>query len=200
MSPSRGAATTTGPYQYPEKIIPLFVTNLLDDQTVPLYGDGLNVRGWVHVDDHCRGVQLVLERGEADRVYHIDGGTELSNRELTAAILRACGASWDMVVTVADRKGHDRRYSLNDSLIRSLGYAPRIDFESGLPATVAWYAANRPWWQPLTRPIPPDPMAGDLPLLLLVTDVVGEAWAAALSSSSGSRPAACARVLVLRGR
>jgi dTDP-glucose 4,6-dehydratase len=144
-----------GPYQYPEKIIPLFATNLLDGKPVALYGDGLNVRGWVHVDDHCRGIQLVLERGEPGRVYHIGGGTELTNRELTAAILEACGASWDVVVPVTDRMGHDRRYSLDDSLLRSMGYAPRVPFADGLKATVEWYAANRGWWEPLHRPAPP---------------------------------------------
>jgi dTDP-glucose 4,6-dehydratase len=144
-----------GPYQYPEKVIPLFTTNLLDGKPVPLYGDGLNVRCWIHVDDHCRGIQLVLERGEPGRVYHIGGDAELTNRELTAAILDACGASWDMVVPVADRKGHDRRYSLDDSLLRSMGYAPRVPFAGGLKATVEWYAANRGWWEPLHRPAPP---------------------------------------------
>ena len=125
-----------GPYQYPEKVIPLFATNLLDGRPVPLYGDGGNVRGWIHVDDHCRGIQLVLERGRAGEAYHINGDTELSNRELTAAILECCGAGWDMVVPVTDRKGHDRRYSLDDSLLRSMGYAPRIPFPDGLKATV----------------------------------------------------------------
>jgi dTDP-glucose 4,6-dehydratase len=149
-----------GPYQYPEKVIPLFATNLLDGKPVPLYGDGLNVREWIHVDDHCRGIQLVLSRGEAGRVYHINGDTELSNRELTAAILETCGASWDMVVPVTDRKAHDRRYSLDDSLLRSMGYAPQIPFTEGLKATVEWYAANRPWWEPLHRPAPPSPPAG----------------------------------------
>ena len=144
-----------GPYQYPEKVIPLFVTNLLDGNPVPLYGDGLNVRGWIHVDDHCRGVQLALEQGEAGRVYNINGDVELSNRELTAAILEACGASWDDVVPVTDRKGHDRRYSLDDSLIRSMGYAARVPFADGLKATIEWYAANRAWWAPLRRPAPP---------------------------------------------
>jgi dTDP-glucose 4,6-dehydratase len=144
-----------GHYQYPEKVIPLFVTNLLDGKPVPLYGDGANVRGWIHVDDHCRGIQLVLERGEAGHVYNIDGGTELSNRELTTAILEECGAGWDMVVPVVDRKGHDRRYSLDDSLLRSMGYAPRVPFTDGIKATVAWYAENRPWWEPLDRPEPP---------------------------------------------
>jgi len=137
-----------GPYQYPEKVIPLFATNLLDGKPVPLYGDGLNVRGWIHADDHCRGIQLVLERGARGRVYHVGGGTELTNRELTAAILDVCGASWDMVLPVPDRPGHDRRYSLADSLLRSMGYAPRVPFADGLKATVEWYARNRDWWSP----------------------------------------------------
>ena len=145
-----------GPYQYPEKVIPLFVTNLLDGKPVPLYGDGRNVRDWLHVDDHCRGVQLVLNRGEPGRVYHIGGDTELANRDLAAAILDACGAPPDMVVPVADRPGHDLRYSLDDALLRSVGYAPRIPFAEGLKATVEWYAANRSWWEPLPRPAPPE--------------------------------------------
>jgi dTDP-glucose 4,6-dehydratase len=144
-----------GPYQYPEKVIPLFATNLIEHKPVPLYGDGGNIRDWIHVDDHCRGIHLVLEKGAPGRVYHINGDTELTNRELTAAILAACGASWQMVVPVTDRKGHDRRYSLDDSLLRSMGYAPRIQFPDGLKATVAWYADNRHWWEPLDRPAPP---------------------------------------------
>jgi dTDP-glucose 4,6-dehydratase len=144
-----------GPYQYPEKVVPLFATNLIGHKPVPLYGDGGNVRGWIHVDDHCRGIHLVLEKGAPGRVYHINGDTELTNRELTAAILAACGATWQMVVPVTDRKGHDRRYSLDDSLLRSMGYAPRIQFPDGLKATVAWYADNRHWWEPLDRPAPP---------------------------------------------
>jgi dTDP-glucose 4,6-dehydratase len=108
-----------GPYQFPEKIIPLFVTNLLDGQQVPLYGDGLNVRGWVHVDDHCRGIQLVAERGQGGAVYHIDGDAELTNIELTRALLECCGAGWEMVTRVEDRKGHDRRYCLDDSALRA---------------------------------------------------------------------------------
>ena len=108
-----------GPYQFPEKVIPLFVTNLLDGLKVPLYGDGRNVRGWIHVDDHCRGVQLVLERGQPGHVYHINGDAELANTELTQALLDHCGAGWDMVGYVEDRKGHDRRYSLDDSLLRA---------------------------------------------------------------------------------
>jgi dTDP-glucose 4,6-dehydratase len=141
-----------GPYQFPEKIIPLFVTNLLDGRAVPLYGDGRNVRGWIHVDDHCRGVQLALERGAPGGIYHIDGGQELTNLELTQAILDCCQAGWDMVTPVADRKGHDRRYSLDDSALRALGYAPRIPFAEGLAATVRWYSDHRGWWEPLKRP------------------------------------------------
>ena len=141
-----------GPFQYPEKVIPLFVTNLLDGQSVPLYGDGRNVRGWIHVDDHCRGIQLVMERGEPGAVYHINGDVEVSNIELTRALLDCCGAGWDMVTPVADRKGHDRRYSLDDSLLRGLGYSPRTPFAEGVKATVRWYEENRHWWEPLKRP------------------------------------------------
>lgn len=141
-----------GPYQFPEKVIPLFVTNLLDGKRVPLYGDGGNVRDWLHVSDHCLGVQLVLHSGRAGEVYHIGGGTEMSNKELTARLLDACGAGWEMVDHVTDRKGHDRRYSLDTTKIRSeLGYEPRIRFEDGLSATVDWYRANRSWWEPLKR-------------------------------------------------
>jgi dTDP-glucose 4,6-dehydratase len=140
-----------GPYQYPEKVIPLFITNLLDDGTVPLYGDGRNVREWVHVDDHCRGIQLAADRGEAGHVYHVGGDVELVNAELTKMLLAACGADWSRVEYVEDRKGHDRRYSLDDSALRALGYAPRIAFAAGLADTVSWYAANRDWWEPLKK-------------------------------------------------
>ena len=138
-----------GPYQFPEKLIPLFTTNLLDGNKVPLYGDGQNVRGWIHVDDHCRGVQLVVEQGKPGFVYHINGDTELTNTELTRELLEICGAGWDMVTPVEDRKGHDRRYSLDDSVLRALGYAPEIGFADGLAETVRWYADNRAWWEPL---------------------------------------------------
>ena len=142
-----------GPYQYPEKVIPLFVTNLLDGLSVPLYGDGLNVRDWLHVDDHCRGIQLVLERGQAGEIYNIGGGVELTNRELTERLLVACGREWDGFVDyVEDRKGHDRRYSLDDSKIRDeLGYEPATGFDDGLAATVDWYRANESWWRHLKR-------------------------------------------------
>lgn len=139
-----------GPYQFPEKVIPLFVTNLLDGHPVPLYGDGGNVRDWLHVADHCAGVQLVAQHGRPGEVYHIGGGTELTNKELTARLLEACGAGWEMVEQVPDRKGHDRRYALDITKItRELGYAPRVDFTDGLAATVAWYRDHRAWWEPL---------------------------------------------------
>jgi dTDP-glucose 4,6-dehydratase len=136
-----------GPYQYPEKVIPLFVTRLLTGGTVPLYGDGGNVRDWIHVDDHCRGIQVAAERGEAGQVYHIAGTRELTNVELTDRLLSACGAGWDRVERVPDRLGHDRRYSLDDTKLRALGYAPRISFEDGLAETVRWYAGNPGWWR-----------------------------------------------------
>jgi dTDP-glucose 4,6-dehydratase len=138
-----------GPYQFPEKVIPLFVTNLLDALKVPLYGDGENVRDWVHVDDHCRGIQLVSERGQGGAVYHISGDAELTNRELTSLLLEACGKDWDMVSHVEDRKGHDRRYSLDDSVLRGMGYALAQPFADSLKATVRWYEENRGWWEPL---------------------------------------------------
>jgi dTDP-glucose 4,6-dehydratase len=143
-----------GPYQFPEKVIPLFITNLLDGLKVPLYGDGMNVRGWVHVDDHCRGIQLVVERGEPGAVYHINGDVELTNVELTRGLLECCGAGWDMVTPVADRKAHDRRYSLDDSVLRGMGYRPKVPFSEGLAATVRWYQDNRRWWEPLKQPRP----------------------------------------------
>jgi dTDP-glucose 4,6-dehydratase len=144
-----------GPYQYPEKVIPLFITNLLDGGLVPLYGDGGNVREWIHVDDHCRGIQLAAERGTAGRVYHIGGDVELVNKDLTGRLLEACGAGWESVEYVEDRKGHDRRYSLDDSALRALGYAPQTPFGDGLAETVRWYERNRSWWEPLKqRPLP----------------------------------------------
>jgi dTDP-glucose 4,6-dehydratase len=139
-----------GHYQFPEKVIPLFITNLLDGRRVPLYGDGSNRRDWLHVSDHCRAIQLVLHSGRAGEVYHIGGGTELSNAQLTARLLAACGAGREMVEQVPDRQGHDWRYSLDTTKIRrELGYEPRIRFDEGLAATVRWYRANRSWWEPL---------------------------------------------------
>jgi dTDP-glucose 4,6-dehydratase len=139
-----------GPYHFPEKLIPLFVTNLIDGLAVPLYGDGLNVRDWLHVDDHCRGIELVREGGRPGEVYNIGGGTELSNKELTQLLLDACGADWSSVEHVEDRKGHDRRYSVDITKIsRELGYEPRVPFEQGLADVVQWYRENEQWWRPL---------------------------------------------------
>jgi dTDP-glucose 4,6-dehydratase len=139
-----------GLYQFPEKVIPRFVTNLLDGLKVPLFGDGLNVRDWLHVDDHCRGIQLVAEAGRPGEIYNIGGGTELTNRELTERLLAATGRDWSFVEPVEDRKGHDRRYSVDISKISAeLGYAPRVDFAVGLADTVEWYRENRAWWEPL---------------------------------------------------
>ncbi|MER7015968.1 dTDP-glucose 4,6-dehydratase [Saccharopolyspora sp. NPDC000359] len=139
-----------GPYQFPEKVLPLFITNLMDGHQVPLYGDGLNVRDWLHVDDHCQGIQLVAESGRPGETYNIGGGTELTNKELTERVLAEMGLDWSMVRPVADRKGHDRRYSVDHSkIVRELGYAPRVDFEAGLRETVRWYRENRAWWEPL---------------------------------------------------
>jgi dTDP-glucose 4,6-dehydratase len=139
-----------GPYQFPEKVIPLFVTNLLDGARVPLYGDGLNVRDWLHVDDHCRGIQLVAEGGRPGEIYNIGGGTELTNRELTERLLAALGAGWDRVEQVPDRLGHDRRYSVDITKISTeLGYRAEVPFDQGLADTVRWYRENRSWWEPL---------------------------------------------------
>jgi dTDP-glucose 4,6-dehydratase len=139
-----------GPYQYPEKVIPLFVTNLIDGAPVPLYGEGANVRDWLHVDDHCRGIQLVLEKGRIGETYNIGGGTELSNRELTGLLLEATGARWDRVERVTDRLGHDLRYSVDITKISTeLGYQPQVPFAEGLAETVEWYRNNRAWWEPL---------------------------------------------------
>ncbi|MFG2931080.1 dTDP-glucose 4,6-dehydratase [Streptomyces achromogenes] len=137
-----------GPYQHPEKLIPLFVTNLLEGLPVPLYGDGRNVREWLHVDDHCRAVALVLDRGRPGEVYNVGGGDERTNREVTERLLALCGADWSRVRHVPDRKGHDLRYALDDGKIRAeLGYAPRIPFERGLADVVAWYRDHPGWWK-----------------------------------------------------
>jgi dTDP-glucose 4,6-dehydratase len=140
-----------GPYHFPEKVIPLFVTNLLDGRKVPLYGAGANVRDWLFVADHCRGIQLVLEHGVAGEFYNIGGGRELSNRELTEKLLAATGRDWSYVQEIVDPRGggHDLRYSVDYSKVAALGYVPRISFEDGLALTVEWFAANRDWWEPL---------------------------------------------------
>ncbi len=139
-----------GHYQFPEKVIPLFVSNLMDGKKVPLYGNGGNVRDWLHVSDHCRGIDLAMRKGRAGEVYNIGGGTELTNKELTGVLLEAAGLGWEMVEQVEDRKGHDLRYSIDISKIGAeLGYAPQVTFEDGIKATIDWYRENRAWWEPL---------------------------------------------------
>ena len=139
-----------GTHQYPEKVIPLFITNLVDGLKVPLYGDGLNVRDWLHVDDHCRAVDLVINGGKAGEIYNVGGGTELTNHQLTLMILQEFGYGQEMITHVTDRLGHDRRYSVDSSKIqRELGYSPTKTLESTLGEIVAWYRANEAWWRPL---------------------------------------------------
>lgn len=140
-----------GPYQYPEKLIPLFATNLIDGLQVPLYGEGLNVRDWLHVDDHCNGIHLALTKGKAGEIYNIGGGTELNNLEMTRLILENFGADWNTAVRpVEDRKAHDLRYSVDWSKARlELGYEPLVQFRDGIAATLQWYRDNELWWRPL---------------------------------------------------
>jgi dTDP-glucose 4,6-dehydratase len=139
-----------GPRQFPEKLIPLFVTNLFDGLKVPLYGDGLNVRDWLFVEDHCRGILRVLESGRAGEIYNIGGGTEMTNYEITHYLLELCGADESMIEPVDDRLGHDRRYSVDWTKIHDeLGYRPEVDFTDGLARTVKWYRENESWWRPI---------------------------------------------------
>ncbi len=143
------ASNTFGPYQYPEKIIPLFITNALDNEPLPLYGDGRNVRDWLYVEDHCAALDLVLRRGGEGEVYNVGGGHELDNLALTRQILRLTGRPESLIRPVADRPGHDRRYALDSSKVRALGWAPRHRFDEALAATVAWYREHEAWWRPI---------------------------------------------------
>ena len=138
-----------GPYQFPEKVIPLFVTNLIEGQKVPLYGDGMNVRDWCYVEDNCAGVDLVRRSGVIGEVYNIGAGNELPNRELTMKILALLGHDESMIQPVEDRLGHDRRYSIDCTKVRELGWAPQRDLDEALAQTVAWYRDNRDWWERL---------------------------------------------------
>jgi dTDP-glucose 4,6-dehydratase len=143
---TRGS-NTFGPFQYPEKIIPLFITNAIDDLPLPLYGDGLNVRDWIYVLDHCEAIDVVLHRGKLGEIYNIGGGNELPNIELTRLILKLLGKSESLIRFVKDRPGHDRRYSLDCSKIKALGWEPRYSFEEALSETVRWYIENEWWWR-----------------------------------------------------
>ena len=143
-----------GRFQFPEKVIPLFVTNLLEGRRVPLYGDGLNVRDWCHVDDNCDAIDLVLRSGEPGGIYNVGSGNELTNLDLTSRLLSLCGADDSSIEQVDDRPGHDRRYSIDTTRIRDLGWSPQRGLDEGLEATVAWYRDNRDWWEPLLGPRP----------------------------------------------
>ena len=139
-----------GPFHFPEKLIPLFVTNLLEGKKIPVYGSGKNVRDWLHVDDHCRGIYAALTKGRAGQTYNIGGGRELTNLEITDLILQAMGADSSSIEYVEDRKGHDLRYSVDWSKSKNeLGYEPQVTFEQGLAQTIQWYRDNESWWKPL---------------------------------------------------
>ena len=145
---TRGS-NTYGPYHYPEKLIPLFVTNAIDDQPLPLYGDGLQRRDWLHVADHAGAIDYVLERGAGGEIYNIPAGNERANREIVAALLAHLGKPWSLVRSVADRPGHDRRYAMNGDKLAALGWRHRVPFEEGLVATIDWFVANEAWWRPI---------------------------------------------------
>ncbi|OQA40989.1 MAG: dTDP-glucose 4,6-dehydratase [Candidatus Omnitrophica bacterium ADurb.Bin314] len=140
-----------GPYQFPEKVIPLFVTNLLENKTVPLYGTGSNRRDWIFVEDACRAVLLVLEKGMPGETYNVGSDHEMSNLELTRAVLKKLGKDESMIRNVTDRPGHDFRYALDFKKMKKLGYRPQWSFEKGLAATVEWYRSHESWWQPLKK-------------------------------------------------
>jgi dTDP-glucose 4,6-dehydratase len=148
------ASNNYGPYQFPEKVIPLFVTHAIDDVPLPLYGDGMNVRDWLHVDDHCRAVDLLLDKGVPGETYNVGGGNEVPNIELTRRVLALLGKPESLIRPVTDRLGHDRRYSLDCGKLRSLGWAPAVPFDEGLRATVEWYREHESWWRPIKEQSP----------------------------------------------
>jgi dTDP-glucose 4,6-dehydratase len=148
------ASNNYGPYQYPEKVIPLFVTHALDDIPVPLYGDGMNVRDWLHVEDHCRALDHLLTQGRPGETYNVGGGNEVANIALTKRILTLLGKPESLIRPVTDRPGHDRRYSVDCSKLEALGWAPRVPFEEGLAETVRWYREHESWWRPLKEANP----------------------------------------------
>jgi dTDP-glucose 4,6-dehydratase len=148
------ASNNYGPYQFPEKVIPLFATNAIDDIPVPLYGDGKNVRDWLHVEDHCRAIDLLIDKAVNGEVYNIGGGNEVMNVDLTHRILAAVGKPASLIKPVADRPGHDRRYCLDTAKLRELGWSPQIPFEDGLRRTVQWYREQQWWWRPIKEQDP----------------------------------------------
>ncbi len=143
------ASNNYGPYQYPEKFVPLFATNAIEDKELPLYGDGRNVRDWLHVDDHCDAIRFLIERGEAGETYNIGGGNERENIDIAQRICDELGKPHALIRLVRDRLGHDRRYSLDTAKLAALGWTPTTPFEDGLRATVRWYADSRAWWEPI---------------------------------------------------
>jgi dTDP-glucose 4,6-dehydratase len=143
---TRGS-NTYGPYQHPEKLIPLFLTNAIDDRPLPMYGDGMQVRDWIHVSDHAAAIEHVLRHGRSGECYNAPGGRELPNRTVIATLLERLGKPWSLVRTVPDRPGHDRRYAMDGAKLAAIGWRPAVDLETGLAETVDWYVANRPWWE-----------------------------------------------------
>lgn len=143
------ASNNYGPYHYPEKVIPLFITNAIDDLPLPLYGDGKNVRDWLHVEDHAAGLIFLLEHGKSGETYNIGGGNEVMNVDLTKRILELLGKPETLIRPVADRPGHDRRYALNTDKLKALGWSPTVEFGKGLEDTVKWFVENESWWRPI---------------------------------------------------
>jgi dTDP-glucose 4,6-dehydratase len=143
------ASNNYGPFQFPEKLIPLFITNAIDNIPVPLYGAGLNIRDWLHVMDHCRGIDVVIERGKPGEVYNVGGGNEVRNVDLTHTLLRLAERPDSLIQKVQDRQGHDQRYSLDTAKLCALGWRPQVPFEQGLAETVRWYRENEWWWRPI---------------------------------------------------
>jgi dTDP-glucose 4,6-dehydratase len=143
------SSTNFGPYQYPEKVVPLFITNAIDGQPLPLYGDGQQVRDWLYVEDNCAAIETVLLHGSAGEIYNVAAGNERTNRELTSAILATLDLPESLVRLVEDRPGHDRRYSVDSTKVRALGWRPRLDFSDALERTVAWYRQREDWWRPI---------------------------------------------------
>ena len=143
------ASNNYGSHQYPEKLIPLFITNAIDDKQLPLYGDGLNVRDWLYADDHCSAIDFIISNGVPGEVYNVGGGNELTNIMITDRILELTGKSKELIKFIDDRPGHDRRYALDTAKLSALGWDPAIDFKTGMEKTVNWYIDNRSWWEPL---------------------------------------------------